>query len=102
MLVVKSLSFPFVFLVCIQTVILLVTTFILKQEKPTKTYIKKVVIQYLKAHFMFVYYRNSVANSDLERGAGGNTSVERDVYGKNLSLKEKHIGLSFKLIADGS
>lgn len=51
---------------------------------------------------MFMYYRNSVANSDLESGADGNTSVERDMYDKNLPLKEKHIGLSFKLNADGS
>lgn len=31
-----------------------------------------------------------------------NTVVVKDIYGKNLSLKEKHIGLSFKLNACGS
>ena len=51
---------------------------------------------------MFMYCRNNVASSDLVRERDGNTSVEKDIYGKNLSLKEKHIGLSFKLNADGS
>lgn len=28
--------------------------------------------------------------------------MEKSIYGKNFSLKEKHTGLSFKLNADGS
>lgn len=51
---------------------------------------------------MFMYYRNNVASSDMVGERDGNTLVEKDMYGKNLSLKEKHIGLSFNLNADRS
>lgn len=50
---------------------------------------------------MFMYYRNDGTISDLVRERDGNTAVVKDIYGKNLSLKEKHIGLSFKLNARG-